>query len=214
MVAVFALAAFQANAYLQFTPGESLTYRESFRVTQAVGTRTFEAESSRTQTLRVKEIRNGRAIIDATFGNVTAKGTADGSDNLAANLRAWTDRDAAEQWVNTRGFLERGGYPVGTRPFFGFNIPAHKDALPTKWRQKMLPPIGIDKAFDHNYTVDPNANVPTIKFSGTGKDKDTTVIVNGKVSFSNGKVDVSEIHTQVLDPDATINVYYKAERVR
>jgi hypothetical protein len=214
MIVALAAVALQGNAYLQFTPGETMTFRESFTVTQEVGSKTMKAEGSRIQTLRVKEIRNGKAIIDVTFANPTARATAEGSDNLAANVRAWIDRDAGEEWVNNRGFLERGGYPVGNRPFFGFNVPAHKDAIPEKWKHKMLPPIGIDKAFDHQYSVDTSSRSPSIKFTGTGKDKDVTVTVNGKVAFGGGKVDVTEIHTEVLDGESTINVYYRAVRDR
>lgn len=213
MIVALVLAA-QGGAYLQFTPGETLVYKETFQVTQEVGSKTLEAEGTRTQTLRVKEFKNGRAIMDAVFTNMSAKAINQNSENLALNLRSWIDRDNLEQWVNTRGFVERGGYPVGTRPFFGFNIPAHKDAIPEKWKQKMLPPIGLDKAFDHNYTVDPRASVPTIKFTGTSKDKDTSVTVNGKVAFGNGKVDLCEIHTEVVDSESTINVIYRADRQR
>lgn len=212
MITALAIAAIQGNAYLQFTPGEALIYKETFNVTQTVGSKTMEAEGSRTQSLRVKEVKNGRAIMDTVFSNMAAKGTTSGSENLALNVRSWIDRDNLEQWVNTRGFLERGGYPVGTRPFFGFNVPAHKDAIPAKWQIKLLPPIGIDKAFDHKYSVDTTTTVPTIKFTGTGKDKDTTVTVNGKVTFGGGKVDVCEIHTEVVDSESTINVIYRADR--
>jgi hypothetical protein len=213
MITVLAAAALlQGNSYLVFTPGETLIYKETFQVTQTVGNKTMEAEGTRTQTLRVKELKNGRAIMDAVFTGMSSKSTSAGSENLAMNVRAWIDRDNFEQWVNTRGFLERGGYPVGTRPFFGFNVPAHRDGIPQKWQIKMLPPIGIDKAFDHKYTVDTSASVPTIKFTGTGKDKDVTVTVNGKVSFRAGKIEVSEIHTEVVDNESTINVIYRADR--
>lgn len=204
----------QGNAYLQFTPGETLVYRETYSVTQMVGNTTMSAEGSRTQTLRVKEFKNGRAIMDAVFSGIAAKSSAAGSDNLAANLKTWIDRDNAEQWVNTRGFVERGTYPVGTRPFFGFNVPAHKDSIPEKWSIKMLPPIGLDRTFDHKYSVDTTSRDPAIKFTGTGKDKETTVIVNGRVVFGGGKVESSRIETEVVDSESTIKVVYTAQRDR
>ena len=214
MIAVLALAALQGNAYLQFTPGETMIYLETFAVTQEAGNKTFAADASRTQVLRVKEFRNGRGIMDAVFTDITAKARDKDSESLALNLRSWIDRDNLEQWVNTRGFLERGGYPVGTRPFFGFNVPAHKDGIPEKWQIKLLAPIGVDKSFDHKYTVDASARVPTIKFTGQYKDKETTVNVTGRVTFGAGKVDTSEIHTEIIDRDSTMNVMYKADRKR
>jgi hypothetical protein len=214
MIAVLAFAALQGNAYLVFTPGETMVYRETFAITQEAGSKTYSADATRTQTLRVKEFRNGRGIMDAVFTDMTAKARDRESENLALNVRTWIDRENLEQWVNTRGFLERGGYPVGTRPFFGFNVPAHKDAIPEKWQLKLLAPIGVDKTFDHKYTVDSTARVPTIKFTGQYKDKDVTVNVNGKVTFGNGKVDTSEIHTEVVDRDSTLNVNYRADRQR
>lgn len=213
MITALALSlTMQGGAYLQFTPGETLRYTETFTVTQAVGNTTLSAEGSRTQTLRVKEFKNGRAIMDAVFTNIAAKATATGSENLAANLKTWIDRDNAEQWVNTRGFVERGSYPVGTRPFFGFNIPAHKDAIPEKWTQKMLPPIGIDRAFDHKYTVDTSSREAAIKFTGSSKDKETTVTVQGRVVFGGGKVENSRIETTVDDGESIITVLYTARR--
>lgn len=204
----------QGNAYLQFTPGETLVYRETYSVTQMVGNTTMSAEGSRTQTLRVKEFKNGRAIMDAVFSGIAAKSVSSGSEKLAANLKTWIDRDSAEQWVNTRGFVERGTYPVGTRPFFGFNVPAHKDSIPEKWSIKMLPPIGLDRTFDHKYSVDTTSRDPAIKFTGTGKDKETTVIVNGRVVFGGGKVESSRIETEVVDSESTIKVVYTAQRDR
>ena len=106
MITAAALAlTLQGNAYLQFTPGETLVYRETFAVTQMVGNTTMSAEGSRTQTLRVKEFKNGRAIMDTVFSGIAAKSVSSGSEKLAANLKTWIDRDSAEQWVNTRGFV-------------------------------------------------------------------------------------------------------------
>lgn len=205
----------QGAAYLQFQPGQTLTYREEFEVTETIGNKNLTAHGARVQTLRIKEFKNGRAIMDVHFSGMTSQKTSDGADQLTSDLRTWIDREDGEQWVDTRGFLARDAFPSGNRPFFGYNVPAHKDSIPEKWSAKILPAIGIDRTITVNYSIVPNtSDTLAIALKGQGKDKDTSVTLDGTVYFRNGQVTKSNIDTEIVDKDSTVRVLYTAVLAR
>lgn len=211
-VMLYAVAiAIQGPYYLSFTAGDVIKYTETFSVTETVGTKSFSAEATREQTLVVKKWDRNRATLDVKYTEPLTRG-ASGSASLAASLKSWLFREDGEEFVDQRGHLKRAGFPEGNRPFFGFNVPGHRDRLPAEWKVKLLPPIGLDKPIEFKYAPLNASGLLGISFAGTFKDKEVEVKCDGTVHFDSGKVASARMTSRVTDSDGTIEFLYSAIR--
>ncbi|MEQ1822366.1 MAG: hypothetical protein ABL949_07645 [Fimbriimonadaceae bacterium] len=205
------LLALQGPYYLSFTPGDVLKYSETFKVTEMVGNKKFSAEASRDQTIVVKKWERNRATLEIKFSEPVARGTGD-SMSLAASLKSWLYREDGEVTVDQRGILKRPGFPSGDRPFFGFNVPGHRDSLPKDWKAKLLPPVGMDKPIEFKYSPVNATGLPALYFIGTAKDKESEITCDGTVRFDAGKVASTRTTCKVVDSDGSVEFEYVATR--
>ncbi|MEQ1935866.1 MAG: hypothetical protein ABL962_18570 [Fimbriimonadaceae bacterium] len=206
------LLAVQGPYYLAFTPGEVLKYSETFDVTETVGARKLSAQVTREQTVIVKRWDRNRATLEIKYSEPRARGTSANSANFAGEVRSWVDRADGEAFVDQRGIMSREGFPSGSRSFFGFNVPGHRDKLPSEWKTKLLPPMGMDKAIEFVYSQ-ANANGRIgVAFRGAAKDKDVQIECDGTTWFESGKISSARMRGKVTDSDGIVEFDYSATR--
>lgn len=218
MIAALLLTSVALNVRL--TPNETLTYVESFRVTEvgAPGTAELRASGSRKQTWKIGEIKKGVATVEATYSDIEAKADAGGDEALAtaARLKKAILRDPLTFQMNERGIVNAPIFPNGSRPFFGLVLPQKADPLPDNWGEKLIAPFGPDKAVDFKYRfvglspVDTGA-IYQIGVRATMEDKTSKFNLSGDVFLSDqGRLVRSEIDARWEENGFVTAIAYRA----